>query len=78
MRLSRNESKFYVRPIFSKKKSNSILLGSSNLHFSDIELIERSSKKIKKKIISVNEIEHLPQNARKIIKEKIKIIKKPL
>ena len=78
MRLSRNESKFYVRPIFSKKKSNSILLGSSNLCFSDIELIERSGKKIKKKIISVDEIEHLPQNARKIVKEKIKIIKKPL
>jgi len=78
MILPRNVSKFYVRPIFSNKKSNSILLGSSNLYFSDIELIERSRKKIKKKIISVNEIEHLPQNARKIVKEKIKIIKKPL
>ena len=78
MRLSRNESKFYVRPIFSKKKSNSILLGSSNLYFSDIELIERSSKKIKKKIISVNDIEGLPQNVQSIVKEKIKTIKKPL
>ena len=78
MRLSRNESKFYVRPIFSKKKSNSIPLGSSNLYFSDIELIERNSKKIKKKVISVNEIEDLPQKVRNIVKERIKTIKKPL
>ena len=78
MRLLRNESKFYVRPIFSKKKSNSILLGSSHLYFSDIELIERKSKKIKKKIISVNEVDDLPKNVRSIIKEKLKSIKKPL
>jgi len=78
MRLSRNESKFYVRPIFDKKESNSIQLGSSSLYFSNIELIERNIKKIKKKIISVNDIENLPQNVRNIVKEKIKIIKKPL
>ena len=78
MRLSRNVSKFYVRPIFSKKKTNSILLGSSSLYFSDIELIERNNKQIKKKIISVNDIEDLHHNVRKIVKEKIKNIKKPL
>jgi len=78
MRLSRNESKFYVRPIFSKKKSNSILLGSSNLYFSDIELIERNSKKIKKKVISVNDIEDLPEKVRNIVKKRIETIKKPL
>ena len=78
MGVSRNDSKFYVRPIFGKKKSYSILLGSSNLYFSNIELIERRFKMIKKKIISVNDIENLPQNVRKIVKEKIKIIKKPL
>ena len=78
MRLPRNESKFYVRPIFSKKKSSSILLGSSRLYFSDIELIERKSKKIKKKIISVNEVDDLPKNVRSIVKEKLKTIKKPL
>jgi len=78
MRLPRNESKFYVRPIFSKKKSNSILLGSSHLYFSDIELIERKSKKVKKKIISVNEVDDLPKNVRSIVKEKLKTIKKPL
>jgi len=67
-----------VRPIFSKKKSNSILLGSSNLYFSSIELIKRNNNKIEKKVISVNDVEDLPQNVRKIVKEKIKTIKKPL
>ena len=78
MRLSRNVSKFYVRPIFSRKKSNSILLGSSKLYFSEFELIERNKKKIKKKVISLSDIEILPQNVAKIVKEKIKNIKKPL
>ena len=78
MRLSRNVSKFYVRPIFSRKKSNSILLGSSKLYFSEFELIERNKNKIKKKVISLSDIEILPQNIAKIVKEKIKTIKKPL
>ena len=61
-----------------RKKSNSILLGSSNLYFSDIELIERSKKKIKKQVISLRDIENLPNRTNKIVKEKIKAIKKPL
>ena len=78
MRISRNESKFYVRPIFSKKSLNSIYLGSSVLSFSDIELIERKNKKIKRRNISVNEIDNLPRDIRGIVIEKIKIIKKSL
>ncbi len=78
MRPSRNLSKFYVRPIFSKKNSNSILLGSSKLYFSEIELIERIGKKIKKKVVLLRDIGELPTDIAKIVKEKIKIIKKPL
>ena len=78
MSVSRNQSKFYVRPIFSKKKYNSILLGSSNLYFSDIELIERKNNRTKKKIVSNDDLANLPENIRKIVKEKIRIIKKPL
>ncbi len=78
MSVSRNQSKFYVRPIFSKKKYNSILLGSSNLYFSDIELIERNNNRTKKKIYSNDDLGNLPENIRKIVKEKIRIIKKPL
>ncbi len=76
--MSRSVSKFYVRPIFSSKKPHSILLGSSYLYFSDIELIERKGKKIKKKIISVNKLDTLPKSVQKMVIQRIKTIKKPL
>ena len=78
MRLSRNESKFYVRPIFSNKKSYSICLGSSDLSFSDIELIERKNKKVKRRNISLNEIDNLSTTVRSIVNEKVERIKKSL
>ena len=78
MRLSRNESKFYVRPIFSNKKSYSICLGSSDLSFSDIELIERKNKKVKRRNISLNEIDNLSTTVRNIVNEKLERIKKSL
>jgi dihydropteroate synthase len=67
-----------VRPIFGKKNSNSICLGSSLLHFSKIELIERKNKKVKKNIVPLNRLNELPKDVQTKVKEKLKVINKSL
>ena len=76
MSASRNQSKFYVRPLFDQKNLKPIRLGCSSLLFSSIELIERRRKKIKKKNIQIKEIDTLPNNIKKIVNEKLRVIKK--
>ena len=71
--------KLYVRPIFSSQHASGskfIRLGSSNLKFSNIEIILKNKNKITKKIIRIKDIEKLDLEKKEIIKVFLKNISK--
>ena len=71
--------KLYVRPIFSSQHtlgSKVNRLGSSNLKFSNIEIILRNKNKITKKIIGIEDIEKLNLKEKEIIKVFLRNISK--